>query len=112
MRVRASCRLTSTSHIRPVPDLSRRATYRIVYPLDERPYFEVGRAIHEIVDVSERGLRCEVKTSDQPKEGELVAGRISFRGSDPVVVTGQVIRARPGLVILAFEPPGVPYSNI
>jgi len=91
---------------------SRRANYRVVYPLAERPIMEVGRAIHDVVDVSERGLRFEIRTTQQPKPGDLITGRIEFKGSATIEVTGEVIRARPGLVVLALEPPGIPYSNI
>jgi hypothetical protein len=91
---------------------SRRSNYRVVYPLAERPVIEVGRAIHDVVDVSERGLRFEIRTTQQPKPGDLITGRIQFQGSAAIEVTGEVIRARPGLVVLSLESPGIPYSNI
>ena len=73
---------------------------------------EVGRAIHDVVDVSERGLRFHIRTAKQPRPGDIITGVIEFKGSAAAEVTGQVIRSRPGLVVLALEPPGIPYSNI
>jgi hypothetical protein len=91
---------------------SRRESYRVVYPMTERPFIEMGRAVHEVLDVSERGLRFKIRTMKQPQAGDLLTGNLQFQGSSPVEVTGKVIRARPGLVVLALEPPGIPYSNI
>ena len=92
-------------------EFSRRQLYRIVYPLSERPTFEVGRFVFEVVDCSERGLRYEVKDRRVPAVGTELAGRLSFRRGDDIDVAGEVIRAREGIVVLALDPP-IPFADI
>ena len=92
-------------------DFSRRQLYRVVYPLSERPTFEVGRFVYEVVDCSERGLRYEVRDRRMPTVGSALAGRISFRRGDEIEVTGAVIRARDGMVVLELDP-AIPFADI
>lgn len=90
---------------------SRRQLYRIVYPLTERPAFEVGRFLHEIIDISEKGLRYLVKDKRVPELGTEVGGVIQFRRGDEMEVVGTVFRASNGEVVLSLEPP-LPFSEI
>jgi len=92
-------------------DLSRRALYRILYPLVERPTFQVGRYLHEILDCSEQGLRYEVQDRRVPAIGSEIGGFIQFRRGDEIHVTGEVIRTRDGIVVLALDPP-LPFAEI
>ncbi len=94
-----------------MPDFSRRQLYRVVYPLSERPTFEVGRFVYEVVDCSERGLRYEVRDRRMPAVGSALAGRISFRRGDEIEVTGEVIRAHDGMVVLELDP-AIPFADI
>src|SRR5579871_972709 len=94
------------------PSSSRRALYRIVYPLVERPAFEIGRNVYEVIDCSERGLRYEVKDRRMPALGTPLAGTVLFRRGASIVITGEVIRTRAGTVVLALDPPGVPFFDI
>jgi hypothetical protein len=91
---------------------SRRALFRVVYPFADRPVIEVGRHVHDVVDVSERGLRYEVHDRHVPEIDALVYGLVKFKGSDEIGVTGSVIRTREGVVVLALEPPGIPFSTV
>jgi len=95
-----------------MPGPSRRALYRIAYPLTERPTLEVGRSLHEVVDCSERGLRYEGRERRLPALGTPLGGTVSFRSGGVVTVTGEVIRTRAGLVVLALDPPGIPFGEI
>jgi hypothetical protein len=90
---------------------SRRQDYRIVYPVIERPTFEVTRALMEVVDLSERGIRYEIGTRRPPIVGDEIRGRIIFRRGDEIEVKGSVIRADEGIIVLALKPP-LPYSQI
>lgn len=92
-------------------DQSRRELYRVTYPLVERPTFEVGRYLYEIIDCSERGLRYEVRDRRMPTLGSEVGGTIQFRRGDEVPVTGEVIRAANGTVVLQLDPP-LPFAEI
>jgi hypothetical protein len=88
-----------------MPESSRREVYRVVYPLIERPTFEVGRLLYEIVDCSERGLRYEARDKRLPSVGSEVGGTIQFRRGANVAVVGRVIRAQQGEVVLQLDPP-------
>ncbi|HEY9227747.1 MAG TPA: hypothetical protein VIP11_13915 [Gemmatimonadaceae bacterium] len=95
-----------------MPPTSRRELYRIVYPLIERPTLEIGRLTYHVVDCSERGLRYEVKERRMPTLGLALGGILVFRRGGSVEVTGEVIRTRAGLVALALDAPGIPFSDI
>jgi|SRR5437868_16025 hypothetical protein len=94
-----------------MPEPSRREVYRVVYPLVERPTFEVGRYLYEVVDLSERGLRYEVRDRRMPTVGSEVGGRLQFRRGEEVPVVGQVLRAQQGEVVLQLEPP-LPFAEV
>jgi hypothetical protein len=91
---------------------SRRAHFRIIYPLVERPAFEVGRYVYEIVDCSELGLRYEVKDNRLPTVGTEIGGVVQFRRGTSIEVIGQVLRAQNGMVVLVLAPPGITFSGI
>jgi hypothetical protein len=84
---------------------SRRALYRIVYPLTERPTFEVGHTLYDVIDCSERGLRYELNYQRVPAVGSIAAGLLQFRRGASVRVQGQVIRAFRGVAVIALDPP-------
>lgn len=95
-----------------MPEPSRRALYRIVYPLIERPIFEVGRFLYEVIDCSELGLRYEVVDRRVPTIGTEIGGTVQFRRGESVEVTGEVLRYQEGKVVLALNPPGITFSEI
>jgi hypothetical protein len=95
-----------------MPPTSRRALYRIIYPLDERPAFEIGRFVYEVIDCSERGIRYEVKDRRVPALGTPLGGTLIFRRGGSVEITGEVIRTRGPTVALALDMPGIPFSDI
>lgn len=86
-------------------DPSRRELYRIVYPLLERPTFEVGRNSYDVVDCSEQGLRYEINGRRAPTVGAQLGGTLQFRRGGKVSITGEVIRVADGTVVLALDPP-------
>jgi hypothetical protein len=92
-------------------DASRRALYRIVYPVAERPTFETGRFLFEVIDCSERGLRYEIRDRRPPTVGSELGGTLAFRRGEEVVIQGEVIRASEGIVVLALEPP-LPFAEV
>ena len=93
-----------------MPD-SRRELYRIVYPLAERPTFETGRFLFEVVDVSEKGLRYSIGNRRAPDVGTEIGGSLQFRRGDEIAVTGEVIRSRDGVVVIALDP-ALPFAEI
>jgi hypothetical protein len=91
---------------------SRRAHYRVTYPLVERPAFEVAGATYEVVQCSERGLRYQVSDGGVPALGDEVRGTIRFRRGAKVEVTGEVTRAQGGEVVLVLHQRGIPFSDM
>ena len=83
---------------------SRRSHFRVVYPIEERPTFNVGRFFHEVVDLSEKGLRYEVRDRRVPTVGTKVSGTLAFKRGHELTINGEVLRARGGLVVIILEP--------
>ena len=95
-----------------MPSSSRRALYRVIYPLIERPSFEIGRFTYKVIDCSERGLRFEAADRRVPALGTPLAGVLRFRRGGSVEVGGEVIRTRIGTVALALDAPGIRFADI
>ena len=93
----------------PLP--SRRALYRIVYPLSERPTLELGQSLHDVVDCSERGVRYELNHQKIPAIGAHAEGVLHFPRGVSVRVEGTILRAMRGVVVLALAPP-LPFGEI
>lgn len=92
---------------------SRRALYRITYPMTERPTFRLGRHAYEVVDCSERGLRYQVQHRRLPSLGMPLGGTIEFKREGAFVeIAGEVIRTRGDIVVLSLDAPGIPFSHI
>ncbi len=95
------------------PNSSRRAVYRVVYPLSERPIFHVERSIYEVIDCSEKGLRCEINGHHKvPPLGTQLRGCVQFRRGMEIEVTGEVIRTSSSEIVLVLDRPGLPFVEI
>lgn len=94
-----------------MPESSRRQLYRVTYPLVERPTFEVGRFLHQVIDLSEKGMRYYVQDMRMPLLGAEIAGTVAFRRGDEISVQGEVIRTRAGMVVLELMPP-MPFAEV
>jgi len=69
-----------------------REHYRIMYPTAARPVFTVGGIEHEVVDVSEQGMKFRAVEGEVWEQGESVAGVVRFQKRDEAKVSGVVIR--------------------
>jgi hypothetical protein len=69
---------------------NRRAHYRIVYPVHERPWIVYGTSISEVTECSERGLRFRTVGSPLPA-GTALVGRLGMRHGQEVRFGGSVI---------------------
>jgi hypothetical protein len=94
-----------------MPD-SRRALYRIVYPITERPMVRIGGADFPVIDLSEMGLRYELGRSGVPELGSKVRGALAMRRGGEVSVGGEVIQLREGAIVLRLDPPGIPFGEV
>lgn len=96
-----------------MPSSSRRALYRVAYPIAERPTFRIGRYVYQVVDCSERGLRYEVTNRRLPSLGTPLGGILEFRREGASIeIAGEVIRTRGEIVVLSLDAPGIPFSHI
>jgi hypothetical protein len=91
---------------------SRRAHYRVTYPIAERPTLEIGQITYDIVQCSERGVRYEVPDRPLPALGAELSGVIRFRRGAQVEVAGEVTRAHSGEVVLFLRLQGIPFSEM
>lgn len=97
----------------PTPFLpSRRAVYRVVYPVRERPTFSIGPDSFSVIDCSELGLRYQVPEFHRPTVGATVGGRVRFRRGVEVQVSGEVVRVQDGTVALWFRTEAIPLAEM
>jgi hypothetical protein len=69
-----------------------REHYRIEYPTAARPTLIAGSVAHEVVDVSEQGLRFRMAQGESWDLGDTVAGSVRFQQRGEVRVSGVVVR--------------------
>lgn len=91
---------------------SRRAVYRVVYPVRARPTLSVGAESFSVIDCSELGLRYQVPEVHRPAVGATVTGRVHFRRGVDFTVSGEVVRVQDGTVALWFKAGGIPYAEM
>jgi hypothetical protein len=91
---------------------TRRAVYRIVYPVPQRPSLQIGAETFPVIDCSELGLRYQVPDAYVPTLGSTVSGTVQFRRGAAVPVTGEVVRVERGTVALWFRSEAIPLGEI
>jgi hypothetical protein len=69
-----------------------REHFRIEYPTAARPSLIAGSVEHEVVDVSEQGLRFRMAEGESWELGHSVVGTIRFQQRDEVRIRGVVVR--------------------
>ncbi len=94
------------------PAPSRRAFYRVTYPMHERPRLTVGEQKFVVVDCSELGLRYEAHEGHQPELGSHCVGILHLRTGVDIAVCCEVIRHQERTVALSFDHGGVPFGEI
>jgi hypothetical protein len=88
-----------------------REHYRILYPTAARPVFTADSLEHEVVDVSEQGMRFRAAEGETWKVDYPVVGVVRFQRRDEVKVRGVVIRVV-GQEIAARLSVGIPLKTI
>ena len=89
-------------------EANARSFYRVVYPDQDRPDFEIPYiGPTPVIDCSERGLMYVPSGWRTPRVGDRVEGTIHLhRGG--VEVRGRVVRSSPDRIALLLEEPGIP----
>jgi hypothetical protein len=71
---------------------NQRNHFRLEYPPADRPSLIIGREAHEVVDLSEQGIKFLMTKGYKPKVGDQIKGQIKFRDGKTVDVAGKVLR--------------------
>jgi hypothetical protein len=90
---------------------SRRAYYRIRYPIDDRPTLELGEERWEVVDVAEFGCGFLTRPGDAFHKGELVRGRLRIGTRHDLTIEGIVVWRRSDHAALKFNRP-IPFKVV
>jgi hypothetical protein len=90
---------------------SEREHYRIQYPAAARPRIVIDGRAYEVIDISERGVRFRVGDDTKMDVGDEILGQVRFKRSDPVIVTGSVLRIA-GREVAAKLATGVPLKTM
>ena len=88
-----------------------REHYRIQYPTAARPQIVIDGRAHEVIDLSERGVRFRVGDDVSINVDDELAGRLRFRRGEPVDVKGIVLRIAGREIAVKLEI-GVPLKVI
>lgn len=79
------------------------------YPIALRPEFLAEGGAYAVVDLSEGGMRCEVKALQPlPELGAVLEGVIRLKRGESMPVRGTVVRIGVAFMALAFDA-GVPF---
>jgi len=94
--------------------LSKKEYFRIKYPYSARPRLRINESEHEIIDISEWGIRFhnnkEQKSKDF-KENQIIKGVIIFQDNAHLECEGKVLRIS-GHEITAQLKERIPYDRI
>jgi hypothetical protein len=88
-----------------------RAYYRIEYPTAARPKLFIAGIAHEVLDLSEQGVRWRRRQEIVPVVGEEIGGTLRFRRGQSVEVRGVVLRLS-AVDAAAHLEVGVPFQLI
>ena len=88
-----------------------REHYRIAYPTPARPKLLLGGYTHDVVDISEGGIKFLIDGAPAPGIGEEIQGTVRFRRGDLVDVQGKVLRVEGNQVAAQFVV-GIPFKTI
>lgn len=94
----------------PVQAIERRDSYRVHYPIEERPSFAIeGGKVHPVQDVSERGLCYLIRQPFTGKLKDAMLGVLRMRDGHTVAIEGHVVRANEREVALQLTKP-IPFG--
>jgi hypothetical protein len=86
----------------------RRSAERFSYRPDTRPLLIIGEQAYEIVDLAERGLRVRCGNAERWLLGSIIEGTVWFQRDSRLPVSGIVVRANAGELVLKLDGGGIP----
>jgi hypothetical protein len=94
------------------PFEKERKYYRTRIPHGDVASFRVGALEMTIHEVSERGFRYDPAPGHKPELGAQLAGVVVFKTIGEIQVSGQFLRVQEKSLVIALDPPGIPYATI
>lgn len=83
----------------------QRSEFRIVYPLPARPVARIGQRSFSVLDVSEQGLRLDLRrVAEPPVVGERLEGSVQLAQRAEQRFAGTVLRVDDQVAVLRFDP--------
>jgi hypothetical protein len=89
----------------------RRSEYRVVYPLTDRPRLRIDRNEYEILNLSEGGLRFQLKKPLDQGIDPTVAGTVIFPDGNNAPVEGTLLRTEENDLAVRLSQK-IPYRRI
>lgn len=83
---------------------NQRENFRIEYPAPERPLLRIAGVEHQVLDLSEKGVKFQITEAFKPAVKVQVMGEIKFKDGKTCRVTGTVLRVdeKNGFAVLAL----------
>ena len=91
-----------------MPERERRASERFAYRPESRPLLIVGELAYEIIDLGERGLRVHCGEPERWLLGSEMEAIVWFQRDSRMTVSGTVVRANAGELVLKLGGGGIP----
>ncbi|MCI0434065.1 MAG: PilZ domain-containing protein [Gemmatimonadetes bacterium] len=89
-----------------------RSSYRIQYPVADRPRLLIDGTGHEVLDCSESGLRYRLEKGRPARYGQDVLGVVQFRRGVEIAVEGRIVRIEGDVAAIHFTAFGIPFGVI
>lgn len=70
----------------------QRRHFRLDFAVPERPKIVIANYPHEVIDLSEQGVKYKITATQRPQATGTVKGRLVFRNGTSVEVEGSLIR--------------------
>ena len=91
----------ATASIMTAERNNQRAYFRLSYPLRMRPTLILDRNQYKVSEVSECGLRFQIKSEDCFEIGNVIRGMITFSDGGQTGISGTIFRREKQEVVVA-----------
>ena len=95
-----------------MPFEKERQYYRTRIPPGDVAVFRIGPHQMPIREVSERGFRYEPVPGHEPELESQLSGVVAFKTIGEIEVSGRFLRVQEKTLVVALDPPGIPYATI
>ncbi len=89
----------------------RREHFRVAYPLVERPKLMIWKREHDVIDISEQGVKFSCDKSIMVRGTNINRATIRFHDGEIVEIEGKVVRTGVKEAILRLSKE-IPYKRI